>query len=396
LERTLRQALGISDDGLRRLHKCAELQRSTTPAIEGDAMKQDLDGSAMRSDALRVRHQAKLKQPKVGLTANANRCPSEGSVSRAKLQEMLRRMLRIRLFDERAALLRPKLPGVLHNSIGQEGEIVGACTALRDDDYMTGNHRSHGHPIGKGVRLAPLMAELFGKRTGVCRGMGGSMHLADFSVGSLGESGIVGSLMPVAVGAGLSARLRGTDQVCLCFFGDGAANCGPFHESLNLAAVWKLPVIFLCENNGYAILSAQTETTAVKDIAQRAHAYDIPGVIVDGQDVLAVHDAVLAAAARARSGAGPTLVEAKTYRYCEHWEFEGKPPKYRSDEEVAAWRAKDPIEIFCEKLRDLGELSVTQLEEIRTEIQREVDAAVAFAEASPAPEPHALLDGIFI
>src|SRR5262245_55833819 len=192
-----------------------------------------------------------------------------GSLPKEQLHEFLRRMLRIRLFEERATSLRPQLRGFLHNSIGQEAEIVGACMTLRKDDYMTGNHRSHGHPIGKGVGLAPLMAELFGKKTGVCRGKGGSMHLAVFSAGSLGESGIVGSLMPVAVGAGLSARLRGTDQVCLCFFGDGAANCGPFHESLNLAAVWKLPVVFLCENNGYAIRTAQAQVTSVAHIAQR-------------------------------------------------------------------------------------------------------------------------------
>lgn len=316
------------------------------------------------------------------------------------LREMLRRMLRIRLFDERASILlmRSQLPGVLHNSIGQEAEIVGACMALRDDDYMTGNHRSHGHPIGKGVGLAPLMAELFGKETGVCRGKGGSMHLAAFSAGSLGESGVVGSLMPVAVGAGLSARLRGTDQVCLCFFGDGAANCGPFHESLNLAAIWKLPVVFLCENNGYAIHSAQAQTTAVAHIALRAKAYDIPGVIVDGQDVLAVHDSVLAAVARARIGEGPTLVEAKTYRYCEHSESAGpvKPPAYRSESEISAWRAKDPIEIFSDRLRSTGELTSQEFDAIRSEIQAEVDAAVVFAEQSRAPESHALLEDVFV
>lgn len=310
--------------------------------------------------------------------------------------EILRRMLRIRLFDERAAVLRPKLSGVLHNSIGQEAEIVGACMALRDDDYMTGNHRSHGHPIGKGARLAPLMAELFGKQTGVCRGKGGSMHLAAFSVGSLGESGIVGSLMPVAVGAGLSARLRGTDQVCLCFFGDGAANCGPFHESLNLAAVWKLPVIFLCENNGYAIRTAQVEATAVADIAQRALAYNIPGDIVDGQDVLAVHQRTTTAVIRARRGEGPSLIEAKTYRYCEHWEFEGKPPPYRSDAEIAAWRARDPIELFVQRLRDSGQLNEQQLNALRAEVLSEVDAAVAFSEQSAVPDPRALFEDVFV
>jgi acetoin:2,6-dichlorophenolindophenol oxidoreductase subunit alpha len=322
------------------------------------------------------------------------------SPSKDYLHEMLRRMLRIRLFDERASemMANSRLPGVLHNSIGQEAEIVGACMALRDDDYMTGNHRSHGHPIGKGVELAPLMAELAGKKTGVCRGKAGSMHLADFSAGSLGESGIVGSLMPVAVGAGLSAHLRGTDQICLCFFGDGAANCGPFHESLNLAAVWKLPVVFLCENNGYAIHTAYAQVSAVAQVAQRASAYDIPGVIVDGQNVLAVHDSVSAAVVRARIGGGPTLVEAMTYRYCEHSEMAGgtTPPPYRRDDEIVSWRAKDPIELFSRRLRSTGALTTEEFDAIKLEIQAEVDAAVVFAEQSPMPEPHMLLEDVFI
>lgn len=325
---------------------------------------------------------------------------ARGPLPKEQLHEMLRRMLRIRLFEERASIMMMKsqLPGFLHNSIGQEAEIVGACMALRGDDYMTGNHRSHGHPIGKGVDLRPLMAELFGKETGVCRGKGGSMHLADFSAGSLGESGVVGSLMPVAVGAGLSARLRNTDQVCLCFFGDGAANCGPFHESLNLAAVWKLPVVFLCENNGYAIHSAQAQTTAVAHIAHRASAYNIPGVIVDGQDVLAVHDSVSIAVARARIGEGPTLVEAKTYRYCEHWESGGasKVPAYRTEAEIASWRARDPIEILCARFRSTDDLTFQEIDEIKSCVQAEVDAAVEFAEQSSVPEPRALLEDVFI
>lgn len=322
------------------------------------------------------------------------------SLSRERLHEMLRRMLRIRLFDECASelMMNSKLPGVLHNSIGQEAEIVGACMALRDDDYMTGNHRSHGHPIGKGVGLAPLMAELFGKKTGVCRGKGGSMHLAAFSVGSLGESGIVGSLMPVAVGAGLSARLRGTDQVCLCFFGDGAANCGPFHESLNLAAIWRLPVVFLCENNGYSIHTAQAQTTAVAQIAHRASAYNMPSVVVDGQDVLAVHDSVAIAVARARDNGGPTLVEAKTYRYCEHSEFGGpiRPPPYRTEEEIAQWRTRDPIELFSACLQDRGVLTRLEFEAIKSEVQGEVQASVKFAEQSPLPDPSDLFEDLFV
>ena len=310
---------------------------------------------------------------------------------------MLVRMLRIRLLDERAAQIRAtSIPGALHNSTGQEAEIVGACMALRVDDYMTGNHRSHGHPIGKGVGLAPLMAELLGKTTGVCRGKGGSMHLAAFDVGSLGESGIVGSLMPVAAGAGLSARLRGTDQVCLCFFGDGAANCGPFHESLNLAAIWKLPVIYLCENNGYAMCSAQLETTAVADIASRAASYGIPGVIVDGQDVLAVYDVVATAVERARTGNGPTLVEAKTYRYCDHQEVDFEWPKYRSDEEIRLWQARDPIELFITWLRQSGRLTLEELDDLKSQVQGELEAALDFAQRSPAPEPQALFEDLFV
>jgi pyruvate dehydrogenase E1 component alpha subunit len=320
--------------------------------------------------------------------------------AKEELHEMLRRMLRIRLFDERASVLmeNSRLPGVIHNTIGQEGAIVGACMALRANDYMTGNHRSHGHPIGKGVPLAPLMAELFGKRTGVCGGKGGSMHLAAFSAGSLGESGIVGSLMPVAVGAGLSARLRGTDQVCLCFFGDGAANCGPFHESLNLAATWNLPVVFLCENNGYAIHSPQSQTTSVPNVAQRASAYNIPGVIVDGQDALEVYHQVSLAVSRARGGRGPSLVEAKTYRYCEHWESSpaSKPPRYRPDAELALWRSRDPINILASRLATMGYLEDEEFGMLTREIRSEVDAAVAFAEQSPPPPHAALFEDVYV
>jgi acetoin:2,6-dichlorophenolindophenol oxidoreductase subunit alpha len=318
-------------------------------------------------------------------------------LDRIHLGEMLRRMLRIRLFDEQASLVKSSsIPGFLHNSIGQEGEIVGACMALREDDYMTGNHRSHGHPIGKGAQLAPLMAELFGKATGVCRGKGGSMHLAAFGVGSLGESGIVGASMPAATGAALSARLRGTDQVCLSFFGDGAANCGPFHEALNLAAIWKLPVIFLCENNGYGGCSAQAFTTAIQDIASRAASYGIPGVIVDGQDVLAVYRTVSTAVVRARLGGGPTLVEAKTYRYCDHMEAEPGLPAYRSQQELVAWRARDPIELFSDLLCRAGCLTGEELSAMRSEVRAEVVDALDFARRSPPPDEASLLQDVFI
>jgi len=326
-------------------------------------------------------------------------CAQQALPSIECLREMLRRMLRIRLFEECASKLMKEshIVGFLHNSIGQEAEIVGSCMALNDDDYMTGNHRSHGHPIGKGVSLAPLMAELLGREEGVCCGKGGSMHLAAFAAGSLGESGIVGSLMPVAVGAGLSARLRGTRQVCVCFFGDGAANCGPFHESLNLAAIWQLPVIFLCENNGYAIRSAQRQTTAVKDIAARAAAYEMPGVIVDGQDVLSVYDAVCRAVSRAREGAGPTLIEAKTYRYCEHLESPGEAPvfHYRSKAEVDVWRRRDPIELFIGALRARELLTEQEIRGVRLTTEAEVAAAAEFALSSRRPAPQALFEGVF-
>jgi len=318
------------------------------------------------------------------------------TLSKPELHEMLRRMLRIRFFDEHATRAKSKyIPGFLHNSIGQEAEIVGACMALRKDDYMTGNHRSHGHPIGKGAEIAPLMAELFGKSTGVCRGKGGSMHLAAFSVGSLGESGIVGASMPAAAGAAFSAQIRGTDQVCLSFFGDGAANCGPFHESLNLASVWKLPVIFLCENNGYAGCTAQAQTTAIKDIASRAAAYGMPGIIVDGQDVLAVHEAVSTAVVRARSKQGPSLVEAKTYRYCDHQEEEAGFPVYRPSEELDAWQLRDPIELFVDRLRAEGKLTASEMRDLSLEVQTEVEAAVELAIRAPVPESAALFEHVF-
>lgn len=305
-------------------------------------------------------------------------------------EEMLRRMLRIRYFDEAAIYDydRSEIPGALHATIGQEAAVVGACMALRGGDYMTGNHRSHGHPIGKGSAVKPLMAELHGKATGICKGKGGSMHLADFSVGSLGESGIVGAGLPIAVGAGLSASMRGTDQVTLAFFGDGASNSGPFHESLNLASVWKLPVVFLCENNGYAVTVTMAESTAVADIATRAVGYGIPGVIVDGQDVRAVHAASAEAIERARAGEGPSLLDVKTYRYREHAEFgpvEEAMTPYRSEAEIAEWEGRDPIALFVAALTAEGTLSAEQVAALEAEVRQEVDEAVAFAKGSPWP-----------
>ena len=315
------------------------------------------------------------------------------------LIEMYRRMLRIRRFEEAAIDRHGKgeIPGALHISIGQEATAVGACAALTASDYMTGTHRSHGHPIAKGASLDRLMAELMGKRTGICGGKAGSMHLADFSVGSLGESGIVGSAMPVAVGAALSAHMRSSGQIVLCFFGDAAANIAAFHESLNLAAVWTLPVIFLCENNGYSVTTPVSRACAVTNIADRASAYSMPGVSVDGQDVIAVYEAVSAAATRARANLGPSLVEAKTYRFREHSEMGAHFSfgSYRSDEEVEAWLARDPITMFRDRLRNDWEFPEARLQEIDKDVGEEVKAAVKFGRQSEFPDADEAFRGTY-
>jgi acetoin:2,6-dichlorophenolindophenol oxidoreductase subunit alpha len=317
----------------------------------------------------------------------------------ADLLEMYVRMLRIRTFEEAAINRHSKgeIPGALHTSVGQEATAVGACMALTDEDYITGNHRSHSHPIAKGAALDRLMAELMGKETGICEGRGGSMHLADFSIGSLGESGIVASSIPVAVGAGLSAQLRGTQQVTLAFFGDGAANEGAFHESLNLAAIWKLPVIFLCENNGYAVSTAMTDVCAGGSIAARAAAYGIPGASVDGQDVLQVWRCVQDAVDRARHGDGPTLIESLTYRFREHSEMSAgfSWGEYRSSEEVKEWSSRDPIGSFRDWLLRSGRLSAEELDDADHAVGEEVMAAVDFARKSRFPDSDTLLRGVF-
>jgi TPP-dependent pyruvate/acetoin dehydrogenase alpha subunit len=306
--------------------------------------------------------------------------------------EMYRRMVRIRRFEETVAELMGAglMVGSAHLTIGQEAAIVGACMALRDDDYIVGTHRSHGHPLGKGADPRALMAELLGKVTGVNHGLGGSMHLADFGVGSLGETSIVGSGLPIACGGALSAQIRGTDQVALAFFGDGASNEGTFHESLNLGAAWRLPVVFYCENNLYAITTPLQAASAVTDIADRAHGYGMPGEVVDGQDVLACWSAVSRAVARARAGQGPSLIEAKTYRFREH--SEGRKLSYRSEAEVEEWVRRDPIQAFRTALL-AARTSTDDLGRVDAEVDADIEAALAFAKDSPYPEP-ALLEAV--
>ena len=320
------------------------------------------------------------------------------ALTRAERTEAFRRMVAIRRFEEEGTRLYTagSIPGAYHASSGQEATIVGACMALRADDSMTGTHRSHGHPIGKGAALNPLMAELMGKASGICKGRGGSMHLADNSVGIIGESAIVGGGIPLATGVGLSAKIRRTDQVCLCFFGDGAVNQGTFHESLNMASLWHLPVIYLCENNGYAITTSVSKSHGQVDVAKRAEGYGMPGIAVDGQDICAVHEATSEAVLRARRGGGPTLIECKTYRFDEHQVgliVPGTP--YRSADEIRAYtQYRDPIALFRAFLLG-GGFSDSDLREVENEVDAAVLAAIEFAEKSPMPDMEGLRDFLY-
>ena len=320
-------------------------------------------------------------------------------LEKQELMEMQRRMLRIRYFEERVIQLveRGEIVGAAHSYIGEEAVAVGACMALRDDDWITGNHRSHGHPIAKGGDVNKAMAELLGKSTGFCKGKGGSMHLADFSIGILGESGILGSSIPTAVGAALGSQLQGNDRVAVPFFGDGASNEGAFHESVNLAAVWKLPVVFLCENNQYAVTSSFKKMVASDNISDRSVAYNIPGVLVDGQDVIAMYEAVSEAVARARAGQGPSLVEGRTYRYYDHSLGLNRivQDPYRQNEEVEEWKKRDPIDIHKERLLSQNIATQEELDEMESQVMAQIDEAVEFALQSPYPESGALFEDMY-
>jgi pyruvate dehydrogenase E1 component alpha subunit len=316
-------------------------------------------------------------------------------VEPARQIELLKTMQRIRRFEERAEelYLGGELPGFIHLSIGQEACAAGACAALRTDDYITSTHRGHGHCLAKGAPMPAMMAELYAKATGSCKGKGGSMHIADFSVGMLGANGVVGGGANLAVGATIAARLRGSDQIAVCFFGDGASNRGPVHEAMNLAAVWSLPVIFFCENNQYASTTSVKTVMKIEDIADRAAGYGMPGVVIDGNDVLAVYRAVSEWAARARAGGGPVLIEAKTYRMRGH--FVGDPQVYRDQEEVVAQRANDPI--MRQERRMLREQTLTDdaLAQMRAEVEEELAAAVRFGRESPLPAPESALEDLY-
>jgi pyruvate dehydrogenase E1 component alpha subunit len=281
--------------------------------------------------------------------------------------------------------------------VGEEAVAAGVGAALREDDFITSTHRGHGHVIAKGAELKYMMAELFGRTTGYCKGKGGSMHIADVSIGILGANGIAGGGLPIAIGAGLSAKTRRTDQVTACYFGDGSSNNGTFHESLNFASLYKLPVVFVCENNQYAISTHQTRHQPIKDIAIRAAAYAMPGVIVDGNDVVQVYEETVKAVKRAREKKGPTLIECKTYRWRGH--HEGDPnlgERYRTKAEIEPWKKKCPIKRLANKMVQEKIATKSKLDEIEKKILRELDEAVEFANQSPFPELEDIYEDVYV
>ena len=311
-----------------------------------------------------------------------------------KLKSLYEKMLTIRRFEERVSGLYSagEIPGFVHLYIGEEAIAVGACANLNADDFITSTHRGHGHLIAKGGNLRMMMAELFGKKTGYCKGKGGSMHIADLDLGILGANGIVGGGIPIAVGAGYSAKLRETKQVCIAFFGDGAGNEGNFHESLNMASAWDLPVIFICENNKFGVSTRISRITNIDDLSERAKGYGIPGIRADGMDVLEMERITGEAVKSARIGKGPSLIVAETFRF--HGHFEGESVTYWDEKELKGWLEKDPIKKLEKILIEEG-IKKDELEAIDSEIKKTLDDAVEFARQSDFPNPAEALDDLF-
>ena len=318
-------------------------------------------------------------------------------ISNETLLDLHRRMVRIRRFEETAGKMMEdgKIPGALHLYVGEEAVASGVMAHLSNQDQITSTHRGHGHLIAKGGAFDRMFAELFGRSTGYCKGKGGSMHISNMELGMLGANGIVGGGPPIAMGAAFSNKFRKTNNVACCFFGDGASNEGSFHEAANMAALYKLPAVFVCENNGYGEYTPQANHQAIVDVADRAQGYGMPGVIVDGMDVIAVYEAAGEAIARARAGEGPTLLECKTYRYYDHVGVRGMGLSYRTDEEVEEWKKKDPIDQFEASLAQQGILSEADAQAVHTEVLAEIDEAIKFAEDSPYPEPSAVLEDVY-
>ena len=317
--------------------------------------------------------------------------------SSAKQFDLHRRMVRIRLFEEAAGRLAEanKLPGFLHLYVGEEAVASGVCGALNDDDHITSTHRGHGHLVAKGGDFNRMMAELMGKSTGYCKGKGGSMHISDTSLGMLGANGIVGAGSPIAVGAAFANKYRGKGQVAVAFFGDGSTNIGAFHEAANMACALHLPIVFACENNEYGEFTPRDKTMAITDVVDRAAGYGMPGVIVDGMDVIAVHEAAVEAVERARQGGGPSMIEAKTYRFYNHHGVQNLGLKYRSDEEVAFWKLRDPIFTFEDRMIENGVATRANFDDIWAELRADIDTAIQFAEDSPYPTPDQILVNVY-
>ncbi len=317
--------------------------------------------------------------------------------TREVVLDLHRRMVRIRRFEESSGKLveTGEMPGFLHLYVGQEAVAAGMGSVLTDDDQITSTHRGHGHAIAKGAELRPMFAELYGKTTGYCKGRGGSMHIVDTNRGMLGANAIVGGGIPIAIGAAFASQYRGDGTVAVSFFGDGATNIGAFHESVNMAAVWDLPVVFVVENNGYAEFTSQEQHMKLTDIAERAASYGIPGVIVDGMDALAMRQVSLEAVERAKRGEGPTLIEAKTYRFFDHQGIKGMRIPYRDPAEVEAWKTRDAIRLIETVGVERGLATAEEFAEIWAEVEAEINDGIEFARNSPDPDPADILDDVY-
>jgi pyruvate dehydrogenase E1 component alpha subunit len=314
-------------------------------------------------------------------------------IPKEKFKEFYRKLMTIRRFEERVDefFRAGKITGAVHTSVGQEAVAVGVAEALNQNDLVIATHRGHGHCLMRGADLKAMMAELLGKATGLCKGKGGSMHIVDVQKGMLGAMGIVGEGMPIAAGVGLAIKMQKTGQVCACFFGDNASNGGPFHEAHNVSSLWKLPVVFVCENNLYGISVSAKKSTSVQDIADRGKGYNMPGVVVDGMSVMAVYEAAKAAVDRARRGEGPSLLECKTYRFLGH--SRGDPPygPYRTKEELDSWKKRDPRLLLIKQ----GGLTAEDVEPIDKEVSEAIEEAIRYAEESPVPDVRTALEHIY-
>lgn len=316
-------------------------------------------------------------------------------LNKEQLLAFYKTMVTIRAFESKAQELFAAglIPGFVHLYLGEEAVATGVCACLEQKDYIASTHRGHGHLVAKGGNLNFMMAELFGRSTGYCKGKGGSMHIADVDLGILGANGIVGAGMPIATGAAFACKYKNTDAVAVAFFGDGASDRATFHESLNIASIWKLPVVFVCENNGWAISNAQSDHQNITDISDRASGYGIPGVSVDGNDVIAIYEAASAAIERARKGDGPTLIECKTWRWRGH--FEGDPGAYKDPKEQEEWLKKDPIPRLEKNLLKLKYATQAELDQIKAAADADIQTAVKFTDESPQPDIAELLTDVY-